>query len=49
MKTYIWMAILLGLNWGGFIYLLVRTSRKEAARAKLLREEKKAKEPRDRT
>jgi len=35
MKTYAWMVILLSINWGGFIYLLVRTSRKEAARAKI--------------
>lgn len=33
-KTYIWMAVILGINWGGFIIFLVRTSRKEAARAK---------------
>lgn len=49
MKTYIWMALLLGLNWGGFIYLLVRTSRKEAARGKHLAEEKKVKEPKNKT
>ncbi|MGQ9671793.1 MAG: hypothetical protein ACUVV5_01530 [Candidatus Aminicenantales bacterium] len=35
MKTYLWMLILLGINWGGFIYLLVRTSSREAARTKL--------------
>lgn len=34
MKTYIWMIILLGINWGGFIALLVRTWRKETAKAK---------------
>jgi hypothetical protein len=31
---YIWLAILLGINWGGFIILLVRTTRKETARVK---------------
>jgi hypothetical protein len=31
-KTYVWMAIILGINWGGFIIFLVRTSRKETAR-----------------
>ncbi len=34
LKTYIWMAIILGINWGGFIFFLVRTSRKEAAKTK---------------
>ncbi len=34
MKTYLWMAIMLAINWGGFIYLLVRTSRREAAKTK---------------
>jgi len=34
LKTWIWMAILLGINWGGFIALLIRTMRKEGARAK---------------
>ncbi|HUU37806.1 MAG TPA: hypothetical protein VMW46_06325 [Candidatus Desulfaltia sp.] len=34
LKTYIWMAIILGINWGGFIFFLVRTSRIEAAQAK---------------
>jgi len=34
MKTIIWMVILLGLNWGGFIYLLLRTLRKETAKTK---------------
>jgi len=38
MKTYVWMVILLGLNWGGFLYLLVRTSRKEAAKTKAEKE-----------
>jgi hypothetical protein len=33
-KTYVWMAIILGINWGGFIAFLVRTSRKETARAR---------------
>ncbi len=34
MKTYLWMAIMLTINWGGFIYFLIRTSRKEAGKAK---------------
>jgi len=34
LKTYIWMAILLLINWGGFIALLIRTLRKEGAKAK---------------
>jgi hypothetical protein len=34
LKTYIWMAILLLINWGGFIALLIRTLRKESAKAK---------------
>jgi hypothetical protein len=34
LKTIIWMAIILGINWGGFIFFLVRTSRKEAAEAR---------------
>ncbi len=34
METYFWMAIMLAINWGGFIYLLVRTSRKEVAKTK---------------
>lgn len=25
LKTYLWMAFLLALNWGGFAWLLVRT------------------------
>ncbi len=40
MDTYVWMAILLGVNWGGFIYLLWRTSKKVAARAKFEAENK---------
>jgi hypothetical protein len=34
LKTYVWMIILLGINWGGFILFLVRTSRKESAKTK---------------
>lgn len=34
LKTIFWMAIILGINWGGFIFFLVRTSREESARAK---------------
>jgi hypothetical protein len=34
LKTYIWMALLLLINWGGFIALLVRTMRKEGSRPK---------------
>jgi hypothetical protein len=34
LKTYVWMAIILGINWGGFIVFLVRTSRKEVAKAR---------------
>jgi hypothetical protein len=34
LKTYIWMALILGINWGGFIIFLVRTSRIEAEQAK---------------
>ena len=33
-KTYIWMAVILGINWGGFIFFLIRTSRRETAKAK---------------
>ncbi len=33
-KTYLWMTFFLGLNWGGFIVLLLRTLRKDSARAK---------------
>lgn len=40
MRTYVWMVILLGINWGGFLYLLWRTSKKEARKAKLLEEKK---------
>jgi len=34
LKTYIWMVILLGINWGGFIALLVRILKKEGSKAK---------------
>jgi hypothetical protein len=34
LRTYIWMALILGINLGGFIFFLVRTSRKEAARSR---------------
>ena len=34
LKTYIWMAIILAINWGGFIAFLVRASRRQAGRAK---------------
>jgi hypothetical protein len=34
METYLWMVIMLAINWGGFIYLLVRTSRKETSKTK---------------
>jgi len=34
LKTYIWMAILLGINWGGFIALIILTMRKEGTKAK---------------
>ena len=34
LETYIWMVIILGINWGGFAFFLVRTSRGEAAKAK---------------
>ncbi len=34
LKTYVWMVILLGISWGGFVVLLARTLRKESARAK---------------
>jgi hypothetical protein len=34
LKTYIWMAILLLINWGGFIVLLIRTMRKQGPKAK---------------
>jgi hypothetical protein len=34
LKTYIWMAVILGINWGGFIIFLVRTSRIEAEQAR---------------
>ncbi len=33
-KTYVWMAIILGINWGGFIIFLVRTSRQETAKVR---------------
>ena len=33
-KTYIWMAIILAINWGGFIAFLVRASRRHVGRAK---------------
>ena len=29
-RTWLMMAILLGINWGGFIVLLVYTNRREA-------------------
>jgi hypothetical protein len=32
-KTYLWMAFFLGLNWGGFIALLLRTLPKDSAKA----------------
>ncbi len=28
-KTFVWMLLLLGINWGGFIWLIVRTLKKE--------------------
>ncbi len=28
LKTYLWMGLLLVLNWGGFIWLIVRTMKK---------------------
>ena len=28
-ETYLWMALLLTLNWGGFIWLMVRIMKKE--------------------
>jgi hypothetical protein len=31
-KTYLWMAFFLGLNWGGFIALLLRTLRRSSAK-----------------
>lgn len=34
LKTYIWMAIILAINWGGFIVFLARASRKKLGRAK---------------
>jgi hypothetical protein len=34
LKTYVWMVILLGISWGGFVVLLARTLRKESARTK---------------
>jgi len=30
----LWMIILLGINWGGFVYLLWRTSKREKTKAK---------------
>ncbi|MGB8953253.1 MAG: hypothetical protein WCC06_11390 [Candidatus Aminicenantales bacterium] len=33
MDLVIWMVILLGINWGGFGWLLWRTSRKESKKA----------------
>lgn len=33
MDLALWMIILLGINWGGFAYLLWRTSKKEAEKA----------------
>jgi hypothetical protein len=29
-KTFLWMAFFLGLNWGGFVLLLLRTLRKRS-------------------
>jgi hypothetical protein len=34
LKTYIWMAVILGINWGGFMAFLIRASRQEVAKAK---------------
>jgi hypothetical protein len=39
LKTYVWMIILLGINWGGFVALLARTLQKESARAKMKKPE----------
>ena len=36
-KTYLWMVLLLAINWGGFIWLVSRVLRKER------REEKQSK------
>ena len=30
-KTYLWMIIFLGVNWGGFAFLLLRTMRRMKA------------------
>jgi pimeloyl-ACP methyl ester carboxylesterase len=34
LKTYVWMVILLGISWGGFVVLLALTLRKESVKAK---------------
>ncbi len=33
MDIALWMIIILGINWGGFVWLLWRTSKKEAQKA----------------
>lgn len=38
LKTYIWMAIFLGINVAGFIFFLIRTSRIEAEQARRQKE-----------
>jgi hypothetical protein len=30
-KTYIWMAVWLVINWGGFIWLILRTLKKRGS------------------
>lgn len=29
LETYVWMALLLSINWGGFIWLILRAMTKE--------------------
>jgi len=33
-QTIIWMLVLLSINWGGFIWLIVRTLNKERVKPK---------------
>lgn len=34
LKTYIWMAIFLAVNWGGFVVLLIRGMRRESSKTR---------------
>ncbi|MBN2408353.1 MAG: hypothetical protein JXE07_01340 [Candidatus Aminicenantes bacterium] len=42
LKTYIWMAIFLGINGIGFVFFLIRTSRIEAEQARRQKDEDEA-------